>query len=131
MAQGTWILEECASERFPYRLQIFKGDTPWLVLRAQERWPTAGKNIFCLREEEPPQPGERLREVERVDIIAFHERGVRISVVLERKRHKRCDFLFLSKKYKHKPNESYEQIFWSDPEVDRETPPGLQRSLPL
>lgn len=110
--QGTWILEQCASERFPYRLQIFKRDNPWLTLRTQDRWPAAGKNIFCLREEEPPHPDEELKEIERVNIVAFHERGRRLSVVLDRKRYKRCDFLFLSKPYKNRPNESYEQIFW-------------------
>jgi hypothetical protein len=112
MAQGVWILERCTSERFPYRLQIQKEGKPWLTLRTQDRWPAAGKNIFCLREEEPPGPGEVLEEIERIPILAFHERGIRISVILDRKRYKRCDFLFLSKQYKHDPTESYEQIFW-------------------
>ncbi|MCL0065917.1 ERCC4 domain-containing protein [Dehalococcoidia bacterium] len=112
MARGIWILEQCASERFPYRLQILRGDKPWLVLRTQDRWPAAGRNIFCLREDQPPSPDEVLEEVERLDIVAFHERGRRISVVLDRKRYKRCDFLFLTKSYKDRPGESYEQIFW-------------------
>ena len=112
MAPGTWILEKCASERFPYRLQILKGDKPWMVLRTQDRWPTAGRHIFCLREDELPAPGEVIEELERVGIVAFHERGRRISVVLDRKRYKRCDFLFLTKTYKSRPGQSYEQIFW-------------------
>jgi len=112
MIKGTWILERCVSDRFPYRLQIFRGDNPWLVLRTQDRWPTASRHIFCLREEEPPSPDEMLEELERVDIIAFNERGRRLSVVLDRKRYKRCDFLFLKKPYKGRPGESYEQIFW-------------------
>ncbi|MCL0057605.1 ERCC4 domain-containing protein [Dehalococcoidales bacterium] len=82
------------------------------MLRAQDRWPAAGRHIFCLREEEPPVPDEVLEELERVDIVAFHERGRRISVVLDRKRYKRCDFLFLKRPYKGRPGESYEQIFW-------------------
>jgi len=53
-----------------------------------------------------------LEESERVDIIAFNERGRRISIVLDRKRYKRCDFLFLRKSYKDRPAENYEQIFW-------------------
>lgn len=110
--QGIWILEKCASERFPYRLQILKGGKTWLVLRTQDRWPAAGKNIFCLREDEAPSPDEILEELERVGIIAFNERGRRISIVLNRKRYKRCDFLFLTKSYKSKPGEKYEQIFW-------------------
>ena len=47
-----------------------------------------------------------------MDIVAFNERGRRISIVLDRKRYKRCDFLFLKKAYKGRPGESYEQIFW-------------------
>jgi hypothetical protein len=112
MAQGLWILEQGDSQRFPYRLQILREEKPWLVLRTQDRWPAAGKHIFCLREEEPPVPEEVLTEIERVPILVFHERGRRVSVVLDRKRYKRCDFLFLSKPYKRSPGESYEQIFW-------------------
>ncbi len=112
MAQGTWILQQTSSDSFPYRLQIIRGDQPWLILRTQERWPAVGKNIFCLRETEPPTPDEALEEIERIDIIAFHERGRRMSIVLDRKRYKRCDFLFLSRAYKHRLGESYEQIFW-------------------
>lgn len=110
--QGIWILERCTSDRFPFRLQIEREGKPWLVLRAQDHWPAAGKRIFCLREEEPPEPGEIVDEVERVNIVAFHERGKRSSIVLDRKRYKRCDFLFISKPYKNRPGESYEQIFW-------------------
>lgn len=112
MMNGTWILERCESGRFPYRLQIFRRDKPWLVLRTQDRWPAAGRNIFCLREEEPPAPGEVVEELERVNIVAFNDRGRRTSVVLDRRRYKRCDFLFLTKAYKGRPGESYEQIFW-------------------
>ncbi len=112
MSQGTWILERTQNERFPYRLQIFRGDELWLALRTQDRWPTAGRHIFCLRETVPPEPDELLVELERVPIVAFNERGRRISIVLDRKRYKRCDFLFLKKAYKERPEDSYEQIFW-------------------
>ena len=117
MTQGTWVLERCISDRFPYRLQILRRDKPWIVLRTQDKWPAAGRHIFCLREEEPPAPEEVLEELERVDIVAFNERGRRVSVVLDRKRYKRCDFLFLKKSYKGIPGESYEQIFLADAEV--------------
>jgi hypothetical protein len=112
MVKETWILEQTQDDRFPYRLQICRGDKPWLSLRTQDRWPAAGRHIFCLREDEPPLPDEVFEELERIDIIAFNERGRRVSVVLDRKRYKRCDFLFLEKSYKSKPGESYEQIFW-------------------
>jgi hypothetical protein len=107
MAKGTWILERTQDDRFPYRLQMMRGNKPWLMLRTQDRWPTAGRHIFCLREERPPEPDEVLKEVGQVD-IAFNERGRRISIVLDRRRYKRCDFLFLKKSYKRKPGESYE-----------------------
>ncbi|MFO7773036.1 MAG: ERCC4 domain-containing protein [Dehalococcoidia bacterium] len=110
--KGTWILERTQNDRFPYRLQIIREDKPWLVLHTQDRWPTVGRHIFCLREDEPPASDEILEELERVDIVAFNERGRRISVVLDRKIRKRCDFLFLKKSYKGRPGESYEQIFW-------------------
>ncbi len=112
MVKGIWILEKTTSDRFPYRLQIIRGNKLWLVLHTQDRWPTAGRHIFCLRESDPPEPGEILEETERVNITAFNDRGRRISVILDRKRYKRCDFLFLEKPYKNKPGESYEQIFW-------------------
>jgi len=111
MVKGTWILERTQNDRFPYRLQIIRGDKPWLVLRTQDRWPAAGRHIFCLREEEPPESDEMLEELERVSIVAFNERGRRISLVLDRKRYKRCDFLFLKKSYKGRPGESYEHRF--------------------
>jgi len=109
---GTWVLEEFADRRFPYRLQILEGDQPWLVLLTQDRWPASGKNIFCLREKEAPSPQNIVREVERVPVIAVHERGPRVSVILDRKRCKRCDFLFLTKNYKRDPERQYEEIYW-------------------
>ncbi len=131
MAQGVWILEQVASDRFPYRLQILREGEQWLVLRTQDRWPAAGKNIFCLREEKLPDQGEVLREIERVPILAFHERGRRLSVVLDRKRYKRCDFLFLSKPYKQRPGEKYEQIFWlTQRSIEQHRPAAKLTRLP-
>ena len=129
MACGCWVLQQCADDRFPYRLQILRDQGPPLVLRTQDRWPGAGKNIFCLREKEPPAAGEVLREIERVPIVALHERGRRISVVLDRKRYKRCDFLFLSKTYKHRPGEAYEQIFWMTQKSLQQHRPSIKLSL--
>ncbi len=37
---------------------------------------------------------------------------MRASIVLDRARYKRCDFLFLARPYKGRPGETYEQIFW-------------------
>ena len=123
MTVGLWILERCASERFPYRLQIVKGQEPWLTIRVQDRWPAANRNIFCLREKEPPELGEVLEEIERVPVVALQRRGRRLSVVLDRKRYKRCDFLFLSKTYKRRPSQQYEQIFWQTQQSMRQRRP--------
>ena len=58
--KATWILEQTQNDRFPYHLQILRRDKPWLTLRAQDKWPTAGRHIFCLREDESPAPNEIL-----------------------------------------------------------------------
>lgn len=126
MSVGLWILERCASDQFPYRLQILKGQEPWLILRVQDRWPAANRNIFCLREREPPPSGELLGELERVSILALARRGPRLSVVLSRSRYKRCDFLFLSKRYKGRPSEPYEQIFWQTQQSMRQRRPRVR-----
>jgi hypothetical protein len=109
---GIWIVERTAQPKFPYRLQIITPSGEPLVLRAQDRWPAANRNIFCLREKEAPDADEELEEVERVPILAVQKRGVRMSIVLDRARYKRCDFLFLTKGYKNQPGAVYEQIYW-------------------
>jgi len=130
MAIGLWIMERCASERFPYRLRILKGRELWLSLRVSDRWPAANRNIFCLREKEPPVPGEILEEVERVAVVALQRRGRRLSVVLDRSRCKRCDFLFLTKAYKARPSEEYEQIFWQTQQSMRQRRPRVRLPTP-
>lgn len=107
-----WILERTQDSRFPFRLQILRGNRPFLVLRVQDRWPAANRNIFCLREQDGPDPEELLEEVERVPVLAMQRYGRRLSVVLDRGRYKRCDFVFLQKAYKTRPGEQYEQIYW-------------------
>jgi ERCC4 domain len=110
---GSWVLERGASTRFPYRVRIIAHDGRELLkLRVQDRWPAANRNIFCLREEASSEDGSPLEEVERVPVLNLHRRGIRVSIVLDRKRYKRCDFLFLTKPYKNRPGQSYEQIYW-------------------
>lgn len=123
---GLWVLERSSNDRFPYRLQIVRGGEPWLVLRVQDRWPAANRNIFCLREKLPPQPDELLDEMERVPIFALQRHGRRVSVVLDRKRYKRCDFLFLTRTYKDRPSDDYEQIFWMTQQSMRQRRPGAR-----
>ena len=124
MAQRyVWVLERTGNDRFPYRLQILEDGDPWLVLRVQGNWPGANQNIFCLRESDPPAPDEVLKEVERVGLLALQRRGPRLSLVLDRPRHKRCDFLFLTRPYKSRPGTSYEQIFWQTQQSMRQRRP--------
>jgi hypothetical protein len=110
MPQTLWILEETDVERFPYRITIRRGEETLLRLFVQGRWPGARGNIFCLREVEETLPPP-LVEVEHVPVVSMRRFGRRLAVVLDRRTRKRCDFLFLTKRYKTKPGE-YEQIFW-------------------
>ncbi len=112
---GTWILERVSEAKFPYRIRIVGKDGRSLTLRAQDHWPTANRNIFCLREiasDSLPPASTTTEEIERVPIVAIQRRGLRLSLVLDRKRYKRCDFLFLRRDYKNRPGETYEQIYW-------------------
>jgi hypothetical protein len=46
------------------------------------------------------------------------------SLVLDRPRRKRCDFLFLTRPYKNRPGVSYEQIFWQTQQSMRQRRPS-------
>ncbi len=119
MADTIWILEKTESERFPYRVTIQKGQTPLLRLLVQDRWPGQRGNIFCLRAED--ESGE-FEEIERVPVVSIRRYGRKLSVVLDRAINKRCDFLFIKKRYKTREGE-YEQIFW-------QTEKGLKQHRP-
>ncbi len=116
-AVGVWVLEHCPEhEKFQYRLSIAR-ERPAperFVMRVADRWPTGDQRIFCLREREPPPEGEVREEIERVPILALERIGRKLTVVLDRPRLRRCDFLFLRRAYKNptEGRESYEQIFW-------------------
>ena len=113
MSAGTWVLQRCDSDRFPFRIRIEDASgRVSLQLRAQDRWPAANRNIFCLREDASAEDLAAGEEIERVPIVALQRRGVRTSVVLDRARYKRCDFVILRRNYKSRPDESFEQIFW-------------------
>ena len=121
---GLWVLQRCENQRFPYRLIITKADEPYLTLRVQDHWPAANRNIFCLRETAPSADDER-EEVERVGVVALQQRGRRLSVVLDRARYKRCDFLFTERTYKDRPG-TYEQIYWQTQLSMRQRRPGVR-----
>ncbi len=108
--RACWILEKSGSEKFPYKITIQKGEKVLLCLLARSRWPGAKGNIFCLRADPDEEEGP-LEELERVPVTNMRQYGKRLSIVLDRPRKKRCDFLFLKKAYKNGSGE-YEQIFW-------------------
>jgi len=110
----VWILDRMPNERFSYRIRVMRDEETLLALRAQGSWPGAGSNYFCLRDSGPLRDDgtDVPVELERVPVVAFDRYGARLAVVLDRPRHKRCDFLFLEKESKATPGERYEQIFW-------------------
>jgi hypothetical protein len=113
VSAGTWVLERCDNDRFPFRVRILDAqDRPVLRLRAQHRWPGANQNIFCLLEHGRDDATTGGEELERVPVVAIQRRGVRLSVVLDRPKYKRCDFLFVRRARKDRPDETFEQIFW-------------------
>ncbi len=104
-----WRVYATGQPRFPFRIAIVQDGREKLVLHAQSQWPGPGQQIFCLRESEQPEGlGSPMEEVVITHIRRF---GRKLSIVLERNRNKRCDFLFLKKPYKNQPGE-YEQIFF-------------------
>jgi len=104
-----WRLFETGDVRFPFRLALVRSGREVLVLRTQSKWPGPGSQVFCLRETEPPESlGSPIEDVRIAHIRRF---GRKMSVVLDRNRQKRCDFLFLRKPYQNQPGD-YEQIFF-------------------
>jgi hypothetical protein len=105
-----WILEATGHKKFPYRVRITQGEENLLCLRVQDRWPGTKGHIFCLREDPQGLPNPA-QEIEHVPVISIKRYGKRLAIILDRAINKRCEFLFLKKKYKQKEGE-YEQIFW-------------------
>lgn len=105
-----FILESTYNPKFPYRINIRKGDEILLRLWVQDKWPTDGRKIFCIREI-PGADSENFQEIERVPVLVLNQYGKKLILILDRPINKRCEFLFLKKKYKNKEGE-YEVIFW-------------------
>lgn len=125
-----WILEKVSDEKFPYRLTIIQADRTLLALRVQDKWPGQKGNIFCMREDERDWQKPDMEpniEIERVPVISLNRFGKRLTVVLDRMKNKRCDFLFLTKQYKTREGE-YEQIFWRTQKALRERRPRVKLS---
>jgi ERCC4-type nuclease len=125
MADTIWVLESIDNQKFPYLLTIRQDGKALLRLRVQERWPGQKGHVFCLREEDAGR--WMTEEVERVPVISINRYGKRLAVILDRPKNKRCDFLFLTKKYKTREGE-YEQIFWRTERGLKERKPRVKLS---
>jgi len=107
--ETRWRLFETGDARFPFRLALVRAGQEVLVLRSQSKWPGPGSQVFCLRETEAPDT--LAAPIEDVRVAHIRRFGRKLSVVLDRNRQKRCDFLFLKKTYRNQPGH-YEQIFF-------------------
>ena len=108
-----WLVFANPSERFPFRLYIEEKPGEFMVLNVQARWPGPNQKIYCLKDN--PCPENDLPKDEPVEdclIKNIYWYGKKLNILLDRKTKKRCWFLFLTKEYKNKPGEHYEQIFW-------------------
>lgn len=115
-----WIMEQTDSARFPYLITIYQGQKVKLRLLAQDVWPAEGKSVFCLRTERQQDSFSVISIVERLP-AHIDRRGPILSITLQRKVRKRCEFLFTTRGYKNKPGE-YEQIFWRTPGYFKQRP---------
>ena len=107
---ATWVVERTQDRRFPFRITIEQGGRTLLAVRAQNHWPGAGSQIFCLRETEL-DPAEPLEPFERVEVAHLTRLGRKLSVTLDRAQRKRCELLKIEKPFKDRPG-TYEQIYF-------------------
>lgn len=108
-----WLIYSEGKGRFPYKLYIEEEPGKFLYLRAHDRWPGPGKNIFCELEGEVTERKLPKKEpLESCDIISIRRYGKKLNVLLDRSKRKRCWFIFLKKQYKDRPGEYYDQVFW-------------------
>lgn len=83
MTDTSFILEKTYNPKFPFRLTIKKDEEILLCLWVQDRLPTEGRSIFCIRQgiEEPVEP---LEIVEKVPVISMSQFGKKLTIVLDR-----------------------------------------------
>ena len=106
-----WLVQETGNPRFPWRVAVYRDGLRVVALRAQEKWPATGANVFCIRDGSEEEEVEWFPVAERVPVVAIDRYGKRLSVTLDRPTRKRCEFLFLTKPYRDRPG-TYEQIFF-------------------
>jgi len=129
MIEGTvFILEATYNPKFPYRMTIKRGEEVLLCLWVQDKWPTEGRHIFCIRQGDK-EPIEPLDEIERVPVVSLTQYGKRMILILDRPINKRSEFLFIKRPYKTREGE-YEQIFWFTQKSIEEKRPSVRLYFP-
>ena len=106
---SLWKVNKTDSKKFPYHITISENNKISLSLLIQDKWPGASGNIFCIRAEDSDIALEEV--VEEVPVVFVKKLGKRLTILLDRGQRKRCEFLFIRKKYKTKEGD-YEQIFF-------------------
>lgn len=119
-----FVVESTYNPRFPYRITIRRDTTILLRLWVQDKWPTEGRKIFCIREN-PDGTSEDYDVVEEVPVKVLYNYGKKLIVILDRTINKRSEFLFLKKRYKNKEGE-YELIFWMTQKSLEEKRPAVR-----
>lgn len=102
-----WTVHKVDSQKFPYWIQIKRGQRVLLSLFTNGKWPGQEGNLFCLREIEY---SKILEEIESIPVLSYRKFGRKLSIALNRHRNKRCDFLILEKI--SKTGKMWEQIYF-------------------
>lgn len=124
-AQGAvFRLHRTNDPRFPFLLTLEGKRGQPLRLLAQDRWPTVGRTLFCLRVPPDPPPELEIESEIEVHDAAVSRFGRRLALVVERKRHRRSDLLFVK-------NDGVEAIYWRAQGAMKQRRPGAKLSEAL
>lgn len=113
MQPGTWridrvIRDEGKQSTLPYLITVHSITGGEIQLRCAGPWPAPGSNLYAMRSEVLKE-GERTEVVEECRIVDIQKKAglkaTTVHVVLDRKRQKRCSFLFVKK-------DGREQVFF-------------------
>ncbi len=108
-----WLVYQSEESAYPYWVFIETEPKKFIFLKAKDRWPGPGKNIFCLPVGEASENDLPVSDpVDSCPIVSQKKTGNRINLILNRLNRKRCWFIFVKKEYKKKPGQFYEQVFW-------------------
>lgn len=107
---ALWLVQRTADAKFPFRIVIEQNGRILFAVRAKAPWPGAGTQVFCLRERDV-DPAEPLEDLERIPVAHLVRLGRKLSITLDRARHKRCEFLIVEKPRKDGAG-VYEQVFF-------------------